>query len=46
MHSPSPVHGARPAVVSVTKYVPYTGIAHAGGEYALQHYRASGQTSI
>lgn len=40
MHSPSPVHGARPAVVSVTKYVPYAGIAHAGGEYALQHYRS------
>lgn len=40
MHSTPPVHGARPAVVSVTKYVPYAGIAHAGGEYALQHYRA------
>ncbi|WP_186307692.1 glycosyltransferase family 4 protein [Microbacterium sp. 1.5R] len=24
----------------MTKYVPYSGIAHAGGEYALQHYRA------
>jgi glycosyltransferase involved in cell wall biosynthesis len=40
MHSSPPVRGARPAVASVTKYVPYAGIAHAGGEYALQHYRA------
>ncbi|MGX1932602.1 glycosyltransferase family 4 protein [Microbacterium resistens] len=40
MHSPSPVPGRRPAVASVTKYIPYAGIAHAGGEYALQHYRA------
>lgn len=40
MHPSSPEPGARPAVASVTKYVPYAGIAHAGGEYALQHHRA------
>jgi len=40
MHASSPEPGVRPTVVSVTKYVPYTGIAHAGGEYALQHHRA------
>ncbi|MDQ0647755.1 hypothetical protein QFZ53_001951 [Microbacterium natoriense] len=40
MHSSPPESGVRAAIASVTKYVPYAGIAHAGGEYALQHYRA------
>jgi glycosyltransferase involved in cell wall biosynthesis len=32
--------GARPRLVSVSKYVPYRGIPHAGGQYLVQHYRA------
>lgn len=32
--------GARPRMVSVSKYVPYRGIPHAGGQYLVQHYRA------
>lgn len=31
---------ARPSLVSVSKYLPFEGIRHAGGQYALQHYRA------
>ncbi|NYD66679.1 glycosyltransferase [Agromyces atrinae] len=31
---------ARPRVASLTKYIPYAGIPHAGGQYALQHYAA------
>lgn len=32
--------GGKPAVVSLTKYIPHAGIAHAGGQYALQHLSA------
>lgn len=31
---------ALPSLVSVSKYLPFEGIRHAGGQYALQHYRA------
>jgi len=31
---------SRRRLVSFTKYVPYKGIPHAGGSYALQHYAA------
>ncbi|WCM56349.1 glycosyltransferase [Microbacterium sp. EF45047] len=40
MHPIAPVDDDRPSVASVTKYIPYAGIAHAGGEYAFQHFRA------
>ncbi|MGN8024968.1 glycosyltransferase [Microbacterium sp. 22242] len=40
--SPSSSAESRAKVVSVTKYLPHPGIAHAGGAYALQHYRAIG----
>lgn len=35
-------HGDRslPTVVSLTKYIPYPGVTHAGGEYLLAHHRA------
>ncbi len=29
-------------LASLTKYIPYPGIAHAGGQYLLAHYRALG----
>ncbi|MDR6167142.1 glycosyltransferase involved in cell wall biosynthesis [Microbacterium paludicola] len=35
--------GSKPAVVSLTKYIPHPGVAHAGGQYALQHLNALSQ---
>lgn len=31
---------SRPILASLTKYIPYAGIAHAGGRYVEAHYRA------
>lgn len=33
----------RPQIASLTKYLPFPGIPHAGGQYLLQHYRALGE---
>jgi glycosyltransferase involved in cell wall biosynthesis len=29
-----------PKIISLTKYIPFTNITHAGGQYLLDHYRA------
>jgi glycosyltransferase involved in cell wall biosynthesis len=37
---PEPSVPQRPCLASLTKYIPYAGIAHAGGRYVEEHYRA------
>lgn len=39
-HASDPSERRTPALLSVTKYIPFDGIAHAGGQYVLDHYRA------